>query len=48
MELAQYIEHTLLKIDATKICGGIIILEHVIELDLTNYTVLKQKKELHE
>ena len=29
---------------ATKICGGIIILEHVIELDLANYTILKQKK----
>lgn len=29
---------------ASKICDGIIILEHVIELDLTEYNVLKQKK----
>lgn len=29
---------------AKNICGGIIILEHVIELDFTGYTVLKQKK----
>lgn len=29
---------------ASKICDGIIILEHVVELDLTNYNVLKQKK----
>ena len=29
---------------ATKICDGIVVLEHVIELDLANYTILKQKK----
>ena len=29
---------------ASKICNGIIILEHVIELDLTDYEVIKQKK----
>ena len=28
----------------TKICDGIIILEHVIELDLAEYNILKQKK----
>ena len=29
---------------ASKVCKGIIILEHVVELDLTAYDVLKQKK----
>lgn len=29
---------------ASKICKNIIILEHVVELDLTQYNVLKQKK----
>lgn len=29
---------------ASKVCKGIIILEHVVELDLTEYDVLKQKK----
>lgn len=29
---------------ATKICRGIIILEHVVEIDLTGSEVLKQKK----
>ncbi len=29
---------------ASKICDGIIILEHVVELDLTSYNILKQKK----
>ena len=29
---------------ASKICSGIIILEHVIELDLSEYNVLKQKQ----
>lgn len=29
---------------ATKICTGIVILEHVIELDLSKYEILKQKK----
>jgi len=29
---------------AVKICSGIIILEHVIELDLSNYNVIKQKQ----
>ena len=29
---------------ASEICSGIIILEHVTELDLTDYDILKQKK----
>ena len=29
---------------AKKICSGIIILEHVTEIDLSGYDIIKQKK----